>query len=321
MRLQLQLVGRAVTHSTVSAPAVRSVPPSASPTRDASAPLEVAITIDDLPIHGPPFKGIDRVKIAEQFLAAFRAHRVPAVYGFVNGKGVHDDPSGLAILERWVAAGHPLGNHTYSHVSLNDLAPSAYLADLEQGELILEKLLPGDPSWRFFRYPFLFEEDTLEKYDAVRRYLATHQYRIADVTIAAEDWLWNPVFARCAAQRNTHAVAELRRGLVRAHVNELRYIRKLTHVLTGRDVKHVLLLHIGAASAAAVSPLLAAFENEGVRWIDLPTALSDPFYAAAPRAASRFGAALPYRVAKARGVKLPPAPDRAAQEALPGTCP
>jgi hypothetical protein len=129
------------------------------------------------------------------------------------------------------------------------------------------------------------------------------------------------VFARCSDQRNARALADLQRGLVQAHVNELRYVRELTRLLTGRDVKHVLLLHIGAASADAVSPLLTAFENEGVRWIDLPTALSDPFYAEAPRAAYRFGAALPYRVARARGVKLPPAPDRAAQEALPGMCP
>jgi peptidoglycan-N-acetylglucosamine deacetylase len=238
----------------------------------------------------------------------------------VNGKRVHDDPSGQAILERWIAAGHPLGNHTYSHVSLNDVAPNAYLADLEHGELILQKLLPGDPSWRFFRYPFLFEGNTLEKYDAVRRYLATHSYRIADVTIEAEDWLWNPVFARCSDQRNVGALAELRRGLVQAHVHELRYIRELTRLLTGRDIKHVLLLHIGAASADAVSVLLTAYEGEGVRWIDLPTALSDPFYAQAPRAAYPFGAALPYRVAKARAIERPPAPERTAQDALPSLC-
>ena len=36
--------------------------------------------------------------------------------------------------------------------------------------------------------PFLHEGETLEKREAVRRYLAEHRYAIAEVTIDAHDW-------------------------------------------------------------------------------------------------------------------------------------
>src|SRR5438128_2603544 len=93
--------------------------------------LEVAVTVDDLPVHGPSYPVIDRLAIADRLLGAFRAHRLPPVYGFVNGKKVDDDPASLVILRHWIDAGNLLGNHTYSHASLNDTPIPAYLADVE----------------------------------------------------------------------------------------------------------------------------------------------------------------------------------------------
>lgn len=283
-------------------------------------PIEVAVTVDDLPVHGPAFAGIDRMKIADDLLAAFRAHRLPPVYGFVNGKKVDDDPTTLAILRRWVDAGNPLGNHTYSHVSLNAARVPDYLADLERGEAILKRLVPDEAVWKVYRYPYLFEGDTLEKRDSVRRYLADHRYTIAEVTIDGDDWAWNPPFARCSDRHDAVALRELRRGYVETHVDELRFVRDLTRRIAGRDVKHVLLLHIGAADADAIDALLTAYEREGVRWIDLQTALADPFYADDPHLATKAGAAFPYPLAKAKGVAIPPFPKRPAEAALEHTC-
>jgi peptidoglycan/xylan/chitin deacetylase (PgdA/CDA1 family) len=306
----------------IPAPAPRPGPaPAPLPSPAAStAPLEVAVTVDDLPIHGPAYAGIDRLKIADDLLAAFRAHHLPPVYGFVNGKKVDDDPTTLAILRRWIEAGNPLGNHTYSHASLNDLEVPEYLADLEKGEAILRQLVPDEATWKVYRYPYLFEGNTIEKREAVRGYLGAHGYTVAEVTIDGDDWAWNPPFARCQDRRDVLGIFELRRGYVETHVSELRYARELTRRLAGRDVKHVLLLHIGAADAYSIDALLTAYEREGVRWIDLRSALADPFYANDPHLATKAGAAFPYPLAKAKGIDRPPLPARPAEDALEQTC-
>ena len=167
----------------------------------------MALTVDDLPLHGPDFVGIDRQAVADHFIAAFRAHRLPPVYGFVNGKKVDEHPASMAILGRWLAAGNPLGNHTYSHPSLTESTVADYLADLEKGEAVLRGLEPNEAAWRVFRYPFLFEGDTLEKRDAVRRYLVDHRYTIAEVSIDGDDWAWNPPFARCMDRHDATPLA------------------------------------------------------------------------------------------------------------------
>ena len=84
------------------------------------APIEVAVTFDDLPAAGPDIPELSRLQVHREIVAALRKHGVPQVYAFVNGKGA-ELPDGRAALDAWVAAGYPLGNHTYSHSTPKEL--------------------------------------------------------------------------------------------------------------------------------------------------------------------------------------------------------
>ena len=260
--------------------------------------------------------------IAERLLSAFDRHGLREVYGFVNGKRVADDPSLEAILRRWREAGNPLGNHTYSHPNLNHVSLADYLVDLEHGEEILKKLEPDAELWRVFRYPFLFEGDTNEKRDGVRDFLHARRYVKAEVSIDADDWAFNAPFSRCTEQNDVASLTQLRRKFVDGHVEELRRMRELGHRLVHREVRQILLLHIGAADADAIEDLLTAYEREGVKWIDLSRALADDYYHLETGAPARYGAAFPYRVAKARGVPMDaPVFARDLEDELERTCP
>ena len=297
-----------------------SVPAKTAEAATAPAPVEVAVTVDDLPVHGPAFAGIDRLAIAERLIATFAAHGLPPVYGFVNGKKVDDDATTEVILRRWLASGNALGNHSWSHPSLNETTLDDYLADVRKGEGIVTKLAPPG-SWKVFRYPFLQEGNTPEKRDGVRRFLAAEGYAIAEVTIDADDWAYNPPFARCTDKGDRPALAELRRSFVEGHVEELRHVRDFARAFAGRDVPQILLLHIGAADADAIDALLTAYEAEGVRWVGLRAALADPFYANETRQPVPFGSALPYRLAREHGLALaPPAWARGLEQRLARTC-
>jgi peptidoglycan-N-acetylglucosamine deacetylase len=306
-----------VTHGGSRVTELAPVP--MTPSENAS---EVAVTVDDLPIHGPPTSGIDRAAIAERFLSAFDRHGLRAVYGFVNGKRIAEEPSSESILRLWRERGHALGNHTYSHVSLNAVDLSAYFEDLEKGEEILRKVEPDAGVWRVFRYPFLYEGDTPEKRDGVRRYLREHRYLKAEVSIDADDWAFNAPFSRCTAQNDAPSLAKLRRIFVEVHVDELRRMRELSRAIMHREVRHVLLLHIGVADADVIEDLLVAYEKQHVKWIDLRTALADPFYGLDSGPPARYGAAFPYRLAKARAMDaLPAIFERDLEDELARVCP
>src|SRR5688500_14710133 len=87
----------------------------------------MAVTIDDLPYLHRAADGY--LPAAQQATAAIlgtlKKHRAPAV-GFVNENKLEaptadERAARVALLEQWVAAGHVLGNHTFSHPDANRL--------------------------------------------------------------------------------------------------------------------------------------------------------------------------------------------------------
>ena len=85
-------------------------------------------------------------------------------------------------------------------------------------------------------------------------------------------------------------------------------MRAAAQKLAGREIAQVLLLHINAIDADRMDALLAAYESEGARFVELREALADPIYAIDPGVAVKWGAAFPYLLAKGRAVQLPPPP-------------
>ena len=115
---------------------------SAPPPTPVQGELRVAVTVDDLPRHGPEAPGQDRLALHRALLDALRRQQVPRVYGFVNSRRAQ--PGDRAALEAWVAAGYPLGNHTAHHPDIGKIGLDAYLADVDAGEPLLSELLgPG----------------------------------------------------------------------------------------------------------------------------------------------------------------------------------
>jgi peptidoglycan-N-acetylglucosamine deacetylase len=146
----------------------------------------IAITFDDLPLNGALPPGVTRAEIAREAIAMLRKHHVPPTYGFINAKKLEGDADAAEALKIWATA-EPIGNHTYSHLDLNANPPEAFEREVEQNEPAIELLAAPGANWHWLRYPYLHEGDTLEKRHAVRAYLATHNYKIAQVTMDWED--------------------------------------------------------------------------------------------------------------------------------------
>ena len=205
----------------------------------------MAITVDDLPTHGPLAPGLTRLGIATRMIDVLRKHAAPGVYGFVNGSQLVGAPENAAILRAWGQAGLRFGNHTFSHLDLTRSSVAEYVADIERNERVLAEW--SSPHGRkYFRYPYLHEGDVRSKRDAVRQWLGTHGYTIAQVTVYFADWAWNDAYARCVARDDREAIARLKTTFMDAAMAQLHWSRTVSERLLGRQIKHVLLLHIGA---------------------------------------------------------------------------
>lgn len=259
--------------------------------------FEVAITVDDLPVHGRLPPGVTRLAITEAHLRAFKEAGVLEAFGFVNARGVETDAEGEAVLAAWRRAGHPLGNHAYSHLNLGR-APTlqAWQNDVIAGEPAVAKHMDGQ-DWRWFRYPNLAAGEG-ERQIAAREFLQARGYRIADVSLAFADWDYTDAYARCKTVGDEEAIATMTAQYLRGVDEGIARAQAESQTVFGRPIRHVLLTHLGAFSAATLPEVLKRLQAAGARFIPLEQAQSDPAYA------RPGGGSLIAREARARGIEL-----------------
>jgi len=240
--------------------------------------MEIAITVDDLPAHGEIPPDMNRRDIGTGVMRALESVHTPPVYGFSNAQQLTWAPDSLEVLTDWLRSGHLLGNHTFSHVDLARSTAEAYIADIVAMDGLLTHLSPIASPVKVFRYPYMSEGDTLEKRDRVRTFLGNNGYQVAQVTVHYFDWVWNSAYVRCHARHDAASMQWLRQHVIAAARREVRQAQDMAKLLTGRNVRHILLLHMSAFNSLTLAEVLAALQADGVKFIDLPTAMKDPIY-------------------------------------------
>ena len=248
-------------------------PPSAGMT------LTVALTFDDLPVHATLPPGTTRTEVAKAVVAALGTHHAPPTYGFVNGKALNEGEGHAEVLRIWRAAGHPLGNHTWSHMDLDASTREAFEEDVLGNEAILRDFM-RDGDWRWLRFPYLHEGNTPEKRRAVAAFLVSHGYKTAPATITFGDWAYNDPYARCMAVGDRAAIDWMK----------TRFLQGAGEALTAaadRSARGVVLLHLGAFDAVMLPDFLDLLEKRGVKLVTLAEAVVG--IAAAARTEARSG--------------------------------
>lgn len=249
--------------------------PSAAPPAPQTA--SVALTFDDLPSHGPIPQGLTRVEIANRIIAALRAVNAPPIYGFINARQLESKPEDEEVLKVWRAAGYPLANHAYSHMDLHANTAEAFQQDVSKNEAALQKLMAGQ-DWHWFRYPYLREGDTTEKYRSVRTFLDGQKYRIAQVTLDFSDYAFNDPYARCLTKNDTAGIDQLKEMYMTRAALSLTRGQESSKAIFGRDIKHIMLLHIGGFETVMMPHLLTLLKERGFALTTLQDAASDEAY-------------------------------------------
>src|SRR2546423_3756734 len=272
---------------------------------------EVALTFDDLPkapgVSAQPGQ-IDQIRESTaRLLAAVRKHHAPAV-AFVNEIRVQvkgEEPARKSLLQMWLDAGIPLGNHTFSHVNINRASLADYEADVERGDLITRPLMKAK-GWdeHYFRHPFLFTGSTKDVKDGMAAYLAQHHWTVAPVTIDAVDWYFDQVYVPAREHGDQELLERLHQAYIEHSLKMFDYFENLSAQLFGRNIRHVWLLHANDINADHLDELSTALEKRGYRFITLDRALQDPAYQSKDDYMGRMGISLLHRWKLAKGMPL-----------------
>ncbi len=143
---------------------------------------------------------------------------------FITGRWAEENPEALRQI---VAAGHELGNHSYSHPSFTTLSDSEIAQELDKTEAIVRGIT-GKSTKPFFRPPFGDHDDR------VRETVARNGYVTVYWTLDSTDW--RPEVT--AAQVLRRVVSNTSNGyIVVQHVNSPQTAEALEGIVIGLKEK------------------------------------------------------------------------------------
>lgn len=243
---------------------------------------EVAITVDDLPAAGAnAMTGTEIIEMTSKLLGTLRDQKVPAV-GFVNERKLYkfgevDDR--IKALSMWPEYGFELGNHTFTHASLNRVGLKVWEEEIVRGETVTTMLLAQhNMKMRYFRHPYLDTGRDLETRRQAEAFLAERGYRIAPVTMDAWDWMYAGVYED-ARRRGDTALEQKLLDSYHDYTNQVfDYYEKFSRDLIGYEPKQILLLHGNWLEADHIGELLDLLRKRGYKFITLQDALGDAAY-------------------------------------------
>lgn len=141
---------------------------------------------------------------------------------------------------------------------------------------MLQKVDKREDYW--FRFPCLHRGRTVERRDAAVRFVEKTGHRVATVSVDNSDYLLVKPYVDALKKGDQEKAREIGRAWVQHIVETVRHFRQVAVERTGRQVKHILLLHANAPAADYLDELLAALEKEGLTFISLEEAMKDPAY-------------------------------------------
>ena len=247
----------------------------------AEAQKRIAFTFDDVPRGRGAFFTPDERTI--RLIAGLHKGGVKqAAFYLVPGQIGHDDGLGGAErIEAYVAAGHVIADHSFTHPHLNELSVADYMANVDKAEVWL-KGREGRRPW--FRYPFLDEGgDDKAKVAAVRAALKARGLHNGYATVDGSDWNIESRTADAVKAGKTIDMDALRDLYVETMVGAADFADQLARKTWDRQPAQVIVLHETDIAALFIADLAKALRKDGWTIITADEAYADPISKLAPK--------------------------------------
>ena len=253
----------------------------------ADAEKRIALTFDDVPRQSGAFFLPD--ERAEKLILALQRAKVKQAAFFIN-PGRLDTPDGQggeARISAYVAAGHVIANHSFSHPHLSKIEADAYLADVDAAAVWL-KGRPGNRPW--FRFPYLAEGGADKaKRDAVRAGLEARGLRNGYVTADGSDWHLEDLTVQAKNDGKPMDMEALRKLYIQVQMSAVEYHDVLAQKTLGRSPAHVLLMHETDLAALYLPDFVEELRRNGWKIITADEAFADPISKAMPDVPFAYG--------------------------------
>lgn len=195
---------------------------------------------------------------------------------FVKGHNKLDE-KGQFLLQAWDDKGHKIANHTFNHPNYNKNETTYVLfrGEFLKNDSLIKKYTNYYP---YFRFPYLKEGDTKEKIDSFRTLMKAHGYKNGHVTIDASDWYIDSRLKARLWQNPNADIEDFKQFYLDHLYDRAKYYEDLSFKLTGRHIKHTILLHHNLAAALFLDDLITMFKEKGWKVVDGEEAFKDKIY-------------------------------------------
>lgn len=263
----------------------------------------ISITFDDVPIHGEfTLSGQSFKDINQKLLDTLKKYNIKAT-GFVNEGHLKKDPKLLqSLLSDWHKQGHNLGNHTFSHISYHKNELDAYLADIQKGATITQKVLAKQKQ-KFFRPPYLHAGDTHNAQQMLDKGLEKLGLRLVPVTMENADYVFDAPYTVKLQNKQLSEANTYKQQYLTFTEHRLDFYESASAKMFEQPVPHILMLHVNQLNADSLDSILMSLQSRGYHFQSLEQTLRHPIYAQ-PTQAFKFGIHWLYRWDKSKGKKV-----------------
>lgn len=260
---------------------------------------EICLTFERLPGMKPYGFWIPR-EMSNMILRSLDRNGILAA-GFVQEEKIDDDTASFIVLQDWVEKGHTLGNNTYSYVDLNELTADDFIDHVADGQKYIRRVTRATRgNYRYLRFPQLHEGDAKGKKKDVAKRLYRADYVIVPATVIPSDYNFNRVYVE--TKQGSEEMERLKQVYLKHIASCLDYAEGQSEKVLGRQVKHLLRLHLGIATSSFIDDLIALLKERGYSFVSLDEALSDPSYQTEEDYVGPLGLSFIDRVAATRGL-------------------
>ena len=199
---------------------------------------------------------------------------------FVTGWNKLDE-KGQFLLKSWNDNGHKIANHTFSHPNYNkkETTYTMFREEFVKNDSLIRKFTNY---YRYFRFPYLKEGDTKEKVASFRALMKALGYKNGHVTIDASDWYIDSRLKARLWQDPKANIDGFKQFYLQHLYDRAKYYEELSFKLTGRHIKHTILLHHNLAASLFLGDLIKMFKEKGWRIVDAEEAFKDKIFRESP---------------------------------------